>query len=131
MATFDVSQEVDELTFDFTKYVPDAKGTIPEPSNDAITAFRRRIAELLPVAVGEDGKPGVDLSALVEKYGESEDAAKGLEADLYKSVADLCSNTPTVEQIRALPFRGQRAFIGWIIGKFVSTPEASAPATSL
>lgn len=126
MAKFDVSNEVDELSYDFEKFVPGAKGVIPEPTSDMIGEFRRAITTSIPVKEDGEGKRGIDFDALKEKV--QDDKGAGLEAELYGAVAALCSNTPSADEIKALPFRAQRAFIGWIVGMFLR-PETSAPAT--
>lgn len=127
MAKFDVAEAVDELSYDFEKFVPGAKGVIPEPTNEQLGAFRRAIADSIPIREGDDGKPTIDFAALKDKVEDDEGAA--LEAALYQAIADLTSEHPTAEQIKALPYRAQRAFVGWVMGTFLR-PEASAPATN-
>lgn len=121
MAKFDVGVEVDELSYDFEKFVPGAKGIIPEPSTDQLTNFRRTILESIPVTEGSDGKVGIDFDALKERV--KDDGGEALEASLFQAIADLCSEQPSAEQMKALPYRGQQAFIGWIMGTFLR-PEA-------
>lgn len=108
----------DRLTWDFEKY--DAgSGEIPEPTSDQITEFIMTLREIVPVQEEEDGKPSIDIAKMNEAVQEGSD----LEALLIDAVARLTSNSPSAEQIRALPFRPQRRFFGWLLGVMLS-PEA-------
>ena len=47
MSGFDSSKAVETLDWDFTAFAgPEAKGTIPEPSQLALTAYSARMSEL-------------------------------------------------------------------------------------
>lgn len=130
MAKFNLVDEVDVLEFDFrTPSNPDGPfGVIPEPSADQLSVFRTRLSDLIPTVTDNAGNTKIDVKALSARVS-NEAEGSALEGALYQSVADLCSGSPSVEQVRSLPFRGQRAFVGWIMGTFVSDPQ-SAPATN-
>lgn len=123
MSKFNVTDSVDELTYNFKPFV-DAEGTIPEPSSKQLSAFQSRLLELVPVTA--DGK--IDTAELVNRTKAEDEGSEKLTHELYLAIATLCSNSPNVEQLEALPFRAQQAFVGWIMGTFAN-PEASAPAT--
>ena len=123
MPTFDAGT-VDALNFDFTTWGVDAKGTIPEPSSEKVETFMAIVRQLMPTKVetGEDGKDHIvlDIEAIEEKFKDREDEAEQMVNAAY---ADVCSNTPTAEQIGALPYRVKQGFYGWLYGSLVS-PEA-------
>jgi hypothetical protein len=108
----------DPLTYDFTKYVPDAKGEIPEPSSLQVETFFETLRQLMPVTM-VDGKAKIDLAELAKMVEAGDD----VNAMLVAAISDVCSNSPTVEQITALPHRDKSRFIGWITGTFF-LPEA-------
>lgn len=109
----------DPLTYDFTKFIPDSKGEIPEPSSLQVETFFEMIRQLMPVAMGEDGKPKIDLGSIVKMAEDGED----INELLLQAISDVCSNHPTVDEIAALPHRDKSRFIGWIVGTFF-LPEA-------
>lgn len=133
----DMGEELEELSYDFTKYVPDCSGTIPEPSTLQIERFQRAVRSALAPALSaiEDAKDPVKRQAAIQHAlsapsDDDEKAAKKAHKDMLTSCAALCSNSPTVEQITGLPYRGQQIFVGWLVGKFLSSGESLAPATS-
>jgi len=129
MAKFNLAEAVDQLEYDFrTPANPDGEyGIIPEPTSDQIAAFRTVLAATFPTTIGPTGEAVVDIKALAAKV-QTADEGSALEDLLYQAVTDLCSGHPSNEAIRGLPFRGQRAFVGWIVGTFLQDPQ-SAPAT--
>lgn len=127
MAGFDASTAVDELTYDFTKFVEGAKGRIEEPSDNQITSYRKTLAELIKeTSVDEQGKVVGDVddgassldqvNALCSMMGRDQSA----EMDkLTQAVSDLCSGNPSYEQLKQLPHRVRQAFFGWVTGEMV------------
>jgi hypothetical protein len=107
----------DRLTWDFEKYGA-GSGEIPEPTSDQITEFLMTLREIVPVHE-EDGEVSIDIAKMNDAVQEGSD----LEALLIDAIARLTSNSPSAEQIRALPFRPQRRFFGWLLGVMLS-PEA-------
>lgn len=116
---FDAGAE--ELTFDFTKYVEGAKGVIPEPSSEQIERLIEFLRQVMPTKKDEDGKDTLDLDKLSETFEGKE--ATEIEVLMNTSVSEVCSGTPSVEQIAALPFRVKKRFYGWLLGSLLS-PEA-------
>lgn len=119
MPNFDAGQE--DLTYDFTKYVPDAKGVIPEPSSNQIAVFLETLRQVMPVTEGSDGSVVLDVAALADRFKDSD--GDEVEMILAAAVSEVCSGTPTAEQVLALPYRVKARFYGWVIGTFLS-PEA-------
>jgi hypothetical protein len=102
---FNAAEVVPDLDYDLTKFAgPKAKGTIPEPSREAIEKFEKAIKSHLP-----DG----DTSKLGEM---SEEEMAAAEAGILATLAELCSNQPTRAQLKKLPNRHLIAFIGWLVG---------------
>lgn len=122
MSNFDAGQ--DELTYDFTKYIPDAKGVIPEPTSEQIQHFTQTLQKIMPskTITDENGNERnvLDIEKIKEEYGED---GSEVELTLAAAVSQVCSGTPTAEQILALPYRVKRRFTGWITGTLLD-PEA-------
>jgi len=144
MTGFDAGAEVDPLDYDFTtiKAIPndvreilqDAKGTIPEPSNDQVNKFlRSQRAKLEEAGVNvKDFDPTdqqksmlVIAQAMVDASPETVDK---IAAGMVDAVAELCGGRPTREQIDALPVRIRTAFFGWLMGQ-LTNPESAAGGT--
>lgn len=129
--SFNIAEELDELTFDFTKFVKGAKGTIPEPSSEQVRAFHSALRHITAPAREmferakkmDASEEEVTMAALDALGDEADDAAKELMDGACDAAAALCSNRPSSEQIRQLPWRGQKAFIGWLSGQFLN-PES-------
>lgn len=115
MATFIAGEDV--LHFDFTKF-GGPEGDIPEPSSEQITTYLEALRQVMPVTE-VNGKVELDLAVLNEKFEANPELISAL---LNGAVSAVCSGTPTVEEIEALPFRDKQRFYGWIMGTFF--PEA-------
>jgi hypothetical protein len=120
-ASFNAAEAVEDLTYDFTKYVEGAQGSIPEPSGDEIETYRTTIfgaiqeLGLSPSDI-QGGVSGIDF----DKMFGLVDKAQGLELTMLDASASL-TKIPA-EVVRQLPFRVQRAFSGWVMGLFFN-PE--------
>lgn len=124
MANFS-SSSVEVLEYDFRDFASNSgkgsckgHGEIPEPTSDALEAYGAATRELFKVETNKDVK---------EKL-EDDDAAKAKSRELLKLTADLCENSPSVEELEDLPPRIQRAFFKWIF-KEITDPEVSSGAT--
>jgi len=132
MPKFDATEVVEALEWDFTAAGVKAKGTIPEPSDAAIGAFLDGIKKLYSSAqegglvpdLSGDLDPAQLMSALAALTGE---AYVKFQADLAGLFAELCGNTPTKDQLLALPLRVRVPFFGWVQREVVS-PEAEPGA---
>lgn len=124
--SFVLSDELDELTYDFRPYV-DVHGVIPEPSPATIKKFqkvvRKAMNEAFTIMDNMEGK--TELEQVRIALGMENDEAKSDEDEraVLQSFADLCSGSPSSKEIGSLPFRGQAAFTGWLTGIFLN-PEA-------
>lgn len=138
--TFDLADELDLLEWDFTPRGEERKsgphGIVAEPSAGQITAFtqaiRRLVGPALTDAAGSQDIAMMSPAEMAAKLAEAEatDAA-GIETlgKLIVAVSDVCSGSPSAEEISALPYRGQQAFFGYVVGTFID-PNQSASATS-
>lgn len=131
MSKFNAADAAEPLEYDLAPYAPDAKGTVPEPTDDQVAEFYARLGKQFENALGAERLEGVDMTDPVDVAGvymtlDADDHRKMYQAllDLH---ADVCSGSPSREAIEALPFRLRRAFYtavqGWL------RPEASRPAT--
>ena len=134
---FDAGGTIEPLDWDFSTIpngppaLKNASGTIREPSDQMIGKFidaqkalfteaskkYEKVAEL-----GDDPDAGDVMRALNDLSGD--DVVKLL-ADTAGLYADLCSGSPTADQILALPLRARIAFFSWLDGEVVR-PEAGS-----
>lgn len=113
MAGFDAKRAVQRLDYDFTAFVPGAKGYIPEPTPEEFRAFRERLADAAPEQAEDVGRMSLaDQEALDETT--------------LDAVAELCKGYPTRDQIAALPFRVQTAFLAWLLESFADPTGTGA-----
>lgn len=137
MGKFNAGTAVEVLEYDFTDYVPDCKGSIPEPSTEQLDAYFNAIRDL--------AKNVQNLRAKAERAEHAEDnelsndevdailaemddlSISKYTGEMTVAIADLCSGQPSKEQIEALPFRVKQAFLQWVTGEF--RPEAGAPTS--
>jgi hypothetical protein len=105
MTSFSAKSAAPALDYDFNPHVK-AKGTVPEPSQEAVEQFQEVILAILP-----DG----DLDKL-----QNLSLAEGKAATLKfkEALADLCAGSPSREELDALPHRVLVAFSGWLSGSF-------------
>lgn len=128
MPNFNIADELEDLTYDFRPYV-DAHGVVPEPTETMIKNFRKAMRKnigdhLEKIATEEDPKKKQELvKAAVQDGSISEESMDKKIDAMYAAVARVCQNEPSYDQIKGLPWRGQRVFVGWVIGKLLS-PEA-------
>jgi len=123
MPGFSLAESLDPLNFDFRPFI-DVSGVIPEPTSDQVSEFQRVLFTTIPIKGGK-----LDVEAFKAHIAAMPEGST-VEDDLYKAVADVCSGTPSVEQIKALPFRGQRAFVGYVMGTFLADPLSRLPGTN-
>jgi len=110
---------IEELDYDFNPFV-EATGTTPEPSSEQMDTFRAVLAELFPMKLGENGKAVLDR----EKFDALADDEVPVDDRFKAALEAFTSGQPSAAEFSALPFRQQRAYIGWIVGLFFSSPEA-------
>lgn len=141
---FNAGKIIEPLEWDFTDatVVPDAtsddKGVIPEPSSTAVDLFGARYRGLLQqlydtLTQDDTAVPGETteqaahrileqaqkpLLQRLDEWSErtslpNEDAVR-INDEMIRIVADVCGGSPTEAQIRKLPSRILRLFIGWL-----------------
>jgi|1185.fasta_scaffold544084_2 tRNA(Met) C34 N-acetyltransferase TmcA len=136
---FDAADQVEPLDYNFDtiaqlypgKYpiLEGVKGTIPEPSDDAVQHLQHQLTAatkgLIPDDVDRD-----DRAALARAMRDlPEETFKLAEGKVTSALAELCAGSPTREQIEALPFRLRRKFLAWVQRELMD-PESSTAATS-
>ena len=131
MPKFNAKDAVEPLEFDFAPFV-EAKGVVPEPTDEQVAEFYGNLGDQLKIALGEERVKDLDLTdpLQVGKLFMSltvEDHRKMYDANLDLHAA-VCSGEPSREQLEALPFRLRQAFYGMVQGWL--RPEASKPATN-
>jgi hypothetical protein len=127
MANFVLTEQVSALSYDLTPYA--GKGTVPEPSALQIQSFRRVLAEM----IGEMPQPQADTAdqmELVRRVVEflGKDTTE-IDEKLTHAAADVCSGSPSYDELRDLPYRPMQAFLGWLVGMFL-VPQLLTPATN-
>lgn len=115
MPNFDA---IDELTYDFTAY-GGKSGVIPEPSTEQVEMFTEMLRQVMPTMTDAEGKILLDVAAIQAKVADGDD----LGLIVNTAVENLFSGEIKADEIKALPYRVQKAFLGWIVGVFLS-PEA-------
>lgn len=156
---FKAEDAVPKLEWDFTAYVPDAKGVSPEPSTEALLQFNlsmRALAEAelrvkksmaLQEADKLNDRSNEEKQAEVERWASMDFEGGAIEvlAELARFVsveegvriarrqaelvAKLLQDSPTADQIMQLPMRVRTAYMGWTAGQLMD-PELGAAGTS-
>lgn len=134
MAKFDAASAVEGLEYDFTKYVDGCEGVIPEPSTDQLEAYFKEMSDFAQSARALQNKAqGVQAGTLApeeidEVLASMNEVSIAHFIDVLADAAGrLCSDQPSAEQIKGLPYRVLQAFIQWITGEF--RPEGGAATT--
>lgn len=136
---FDAAKDIDPFDYNLSPYV-DAKGTTPEPSDEAVRKFYVGLGNMLEDTLGEERLRSI---LTTEEYADFKlrkpeplikvQAATNNEEDMAAASdralqlhADICGGSPTVDELAQLPFRVKQAFYG-ALQRWLS-PEASRPA---
>lgn len=128
---FDAGTAPDPMDWDFTSW-GGGKGTIPEPSEKAITTYykdlRKAVSEFQGVqeAGSKDNLSQKEIDELM-KAMEDIDIAK-INGEVKKAVAKLCQNQPSITELNRLPYRVLNAFVQWLQGEL--SPEAKSAGTT-
>jgi hypothetical protein len=127
-SAFVAGDEIDTLTFDFTRYAKEAKGVIPEPTAEKLRAFQKGLKAVIRESLKNTKEPPANetqLESMKRIIGadDTDELAVMVEARTFELISDLCSGTPSVEQLQKIPYRVQQAFVGWLTGIFLN-PES-------
>lgn len=129
MAGFKAASAVDPFDYDFAPYA-DAKGVVPEPSDETVRGFYVGLGNALKNALGDERTAGIDLSDPAElrklQSAMTEDDMAKMQEAMLELHASVCGGSPSLEQIEKLPYRLKQAFYG-ALQRWLS-PEASRPA---
>lgn len=122
--TFKVADHVGKMSADF-RPMAQWSGPISEPSQEQFNAWQVGMSQLA-AEFNFDGDPN-DMRAVAEFMAnldvEDLDVQADRTAEMY---ADLCSNSPSKDDLLSLPPRWRQAFYGYVSGELA--PEASSPA---
>lgn len=126
MPGFNAATVVEPLDWTFEPDVPGARGTIREPRDaqigDYLSAVKKMSAELKGrIPEGVDPDDPQELLAAIDSLDT--DIVVQVHAKMARVYADLCSGSPTTEQILALPLRKRVMFYAWLQEQ-VMAPEA-------
>lgn len=136
MAGFDAGSACESLDFDFTtgsfwaaivEQHPDladqGRGTIPEPSEDAIMSFQRAQRAALGLDTGADEEE-------VRKHlmAMTDDEQEAMNVAVLDSYAALCNGSPSRDLLSAIPFRHRRLFYRWL-SEEINDPKAAMNGT--
>lgn len=126
--SFVSSEAIDGLDYDFTAH-GGGSGSIPEPSSWQVDAFRQFLGKQFEAAQASSGNSGDEERELTTRERVkllsdvlSKDDSEG-RAEILDACSAMCSGTPSVEELAALPYRLQQKFFGWLTGVFLN-PEA-------
>lgn len=132
MAKFNAGSAIEAVEYDFEPYQPGVKGVIPEPTQGQVELFFNRVADIRKLAfkVERDIKKAAesddeaDLDAVLDNLPQDKiDEAKN---EIALWAAELCSNTPTEEQIRGLPYRPFAAFVKFLAEEYGPKDETGS-----
>lgn len=125
MAGFDAGTSVDPMDYDFTT-VKDGrgKGTVPEPSNEDMKAFQRTFADIQRRAMAQADE--TEIAKMPEdEFSKLQDTMESLGEEMDVCIANLCKQTPSVDEVSSLPFRVKTAFAKWLMQQFDPNAETS------
>lgn len=133
MSGFDLGDEVDVLSYDFTTgpggWDPangPGKGTIGDPTRHQIRSFQRTLSNALHLPPGADQEQMTAALSKLDVEGQERLAEATVDA-----LAGLCAGSPSRQEIATLSVRAFNAFTGYIYGVlFESNPTVQANATS-
>jgi hypothetical protein len=125
---FNAATVVEKMDWDFTAFGGE-KGTIPEPSQDAVEAYQKEVTEAVKDIQGLPGAQSdftmEELNALMSSMGEVD--FHKIASDVKDAIAKLCQNQPSREQLDLLPYRIFQAFQQWLQAEL--SPESSSVGT--
>ena len=125
MAKFDAGVAVEALEYDFTAY-GGKEGRIPEPTTRLVNDFFDEMRGLLQEAQrAKSAAEGVQLEEMSEeemagaldKVDEGMAATTNFQERTVKAIAILCQDSPSADELMALPYRVLSQFNQWLIGE--------------
>lgn len=133
MAGFDFSDYQTE-SWELRPFV-DVSGFFIEPSEEQVNRFFAELAGLVNDLQDQAAGPKIetddpDLSGkVVERLADLDEALlRKLSEGMLDAYAAVLSNSPSRENLAALPYRPRQAFYGYVMGWL--RPEAGKPATN-
>jgi predicted urease superfamily metal-dependent hydrolase len=142
MSRFDAGRQIG-LAYDLTtlpiadpeaaEVLKEARGIVPEPSQKSLESF---IEALRGIATDEavagvmalpDNPSPEEVMETMSRLSE-EDMDRAADA-MTEALIDICSGSPTKEQIEAMPMRLRGAFLGWLAEELVGPTRPTSDST--
>lgn len=136
MAGFNAATAVEPLNYDFSAFEGPV-GVVPEPSTKQVNAYfdevkalakevqaSRAAADAAAKSVEEDEMTEAKAQEVLATVQEGD--INGYDTRMSELTADLCSGSPTLKQIDALPFRVRFAFMQWVVQSLRPDPQQPA-----
>src|ERR1044072_7518102 len=130
MPKFDAGTAVEKLEYDFSHYKGPV-GVTPQPSDHAFKKFSAKQSKIMIDAdriekeMAEAEKSGT-LSE--EKLDEFQRRGDELSEKMSKTVAELCQDQPSKDDVDKLPYRVKMAYMKHLMSQFA--PEGETSGTS-
>lgn len=128
--TFDAG-EYGTLRYDFKKF-GGIQGIIPDPSDQQLEDFMRGMRDAAKEYSSDDDIDPEEMSAEELQELMDDDSSmriKEAQDQIAGLVSELCSGSPTKEELLNLPFRVRQGFLRWLQGKLIN-PESEAAGTT-
>ncbi len=128
MASSFTTDTIELLKYDFTEFPSNdgkgncsGKGTIPEPTKAKLKTYSENLKALYDIKEDDDKEKLAEaVEKEVAKSGAEEIEERG--EKLLQYTSDLCSNSPSLAELKELPPRIQTGFFKWIY-KELADPE--------
>jgi hypothetical protein len=136
---FDAGTVIEPLDWDFTEWNL-GKGTIPEPSEERVIKFQKKLQAVM-IRVAQEAQPPEEEADADPDRDRSRDWLRELERAQASGIAEeiaheidliygrFCQDQPSAETIGKLPYRVKVAFFRWLQEEL--RPEASSAVGTL
>jgi hypothetical protein len=115
---FNAAKAVEPLDYDFEPFVTgaEAKGTVPEPSQQAMAGYRKAVLTVINEYKDVSDADPTELDG--EALDKVTERGEELEKRMDELTARLCKNTPSQETLAKLPWRHKVLFSKWLQEEF-------------
>lgn len=132
MPKFDVNSIGGALEYDFSTWGGPI-GTVPEPPRAKVNAMMKGVSKVFKELGVVDANSKDDLTpqevAQTMDQVEDDETFEKLNDALLDHLAEICDGSPTLEQLKALPYRPFMGFFGYLLGN-LTNPEGSNTGTN-
>jgi hypothetical protein len=122
---FTAAESVPQETYDFAPY--GGKGEIPEPSYEKITQFRKAMSAIYDHMSEGTVEPG-EAPSMTEMLKYISQSLSHDNSEDHNAVLSALSGLTDIayDELAALPYRLQQAFMGHITGLFLAVTRTNA-----